>query len=257
MSTFYAAFPDGIQAEQMARQLLEDGVEIDDISVVTRGSDNIEASGGPAMGDASYFVGRDDDPPTRRTNGSRGALYEAAEESEIGGGIATDTMDRSADSVDQMEDSQEVAEREFLEPREDASHASHEMDDLNRAVRTGFPTPVTPLDKDRAKLPSDADAALQSILVNGLGLVIGGGDLATAAFDWNGKSGNPDSTAFLTYLQDEGVTPAAANEMLDIFGNGGSILAVALTPKLDEAALEEAANTYGAVTSGWFGAPRY
>lgn len=257
MSTFYAAFSDTVKAEQMVRQLLNDGIEIDDISLVTRGGDNIEASGGNAMGDASYFVGRDDDPAERRLDPSRGADYEAVEESEIGGGIATDTIDRSADSVDQMEDSQEIAEREFLEPREEVSRASHELDDLNRAVKTGFPTPVTPIDNDFQESATDAGASLESIPVEGLGLVIGGGDMATAAFDWRGEDGEPDAANFLTYLQDEGVPPASANELLDIFGNGGALMAVALTPKVNEDNLQTAAEQFGAVSSGWFGAPRY
>lgn len=256
MSTFYAAFSESASAERMLQQLLADGVEIDDLSLVTRDALSSASSTG-ALGDASYFVGRDDDPVERRVDISRGADYEAAVESEIGGGIATDTVDRSADSVDQMDDSQATAEREFLEPRGEVSIASHEMDDLNRAVRTGFPTPVTPLDNDFATPPSDVDAGLAAIQVEGVGSVVGGGDLATAAFDWKGSNGTPDGASFLTYLQDEGVPPDAANELLDIFGNGGAVMAVALTPKIDEEALASVAENHGAVTTGWFGAPRY
>src|SRR5204863_32666 len=105
-----------------------------------------------------------------------------------------------------------------------------ELDDLDRAVMTGFPTPVTPIDNDFPPESTDADRSMEAIRVPGLGLVIGGGDLATAAFDWAGKNGEPDASSLLTYLQDEGVPPGTANELLSQFGNGGAILAVALVP---------------------------
>jgi hypothetical protein len=255
MSTFFAAFPDSGKAQQMVRHLLNDGINLDDISLVTRDEVNIEDGGAASNGDASFFVGRTDDPAHDLVDESTpDADYEAAEISRIGGGISTSDSGQNVDSVDQMDDSQSAAEDETW-PREDTSNSRHELDDLDRAVRTGFPTPVTPLDNDVAT-DTEPDRSFDPVPVPGVGVVIGGGDLATAAFDWGGN-GKTDSSAFLTYLQDEGVPPGPANELLSQFGNGGAVLAVALFPEVNEDALEDVAERYGAVTSGWFGAPRY
>lgn len=255
MSTFYAAFPDSQAAQQMVRQLLTDGIPLDDISLVTRDGQAGEPVIG-SVGDASYFVGRADDPTRGLIDDtSIGAEYEAAEVSDIGGGISTADSSKNVDSVDQMDDSQTAAEDQ-LYPRFDASNSSHEMDDLNRAVRTGFPSPVTPLDNDFAG-DSESDRSLDPVVVPGLGVVMGGGDLATAAFDWAGKNGEPDPSSLLTYLQDEGVPPGPANELLSHLGNGGAIMAVTIVPEVNEEALEVAAERNGAVATGSYGAPRY
>lgn len=256
MSTFYAAFPDSALAQQMVRHLLSDGIRLDDISLVTHDRRSIESAVMPSTGDASYFVGRADDPTHDLVDESTpDADYEAAEVSQVGGGISTSDTGQDVESVDQMDDSQSAAEDDGW-PRDDASHSKHELDDLDRTVNTGFPTPVTPIDNDFVE-DTESERSLNGIPVNGVGLVVGGGDMSTAAFDWRGKNGNPDPSTFLTYLQDEGVPPAAANELLNQFGNGSSILAVAIVPEVDENALEEVAERYGAVTTGWYGAPRF
>lgn len=256
MSTFFAAFPDPVKAQQVVRHLLGDGIELDDISLVSRTGSNIEGAGAPSTGDASFFVGRFDDPTHMMVaSGTPDADYEAVELSRIGAGISTADRRLDVDSVDQMEESQDAAEEEGW-PRGDASNSHHELDDLDRAVMTGYPTPVTPIDNDFVT-DTEGDRAVESVYVPGVGLVIGGGDLATAAFDWAGKNGVPDASSFLTYLHDEGVPPAPANELLAQFGNGGAILAVTILPEVNEDALEEVAERYGAVTTGWFGARRY
>jgi hypothetical protein len=256
MSTFYAAFPDSIQAQMMVQHLLADGVAFDDISLVAKDGAPVSPDDLPSTGDASFFVGRRDDPEHDLVDqSSPGADFEAAEISNVGAGISSADSGMNVESVDQMDDSQSEAE-DMTWPREDASYASHEMDDLNRAVRTGFPTPVTPLDnvEDRE---SERDRALEPVVVPGMGVVMGGGDLATAAFDWTAKDGKTDPSGLLVYLQDEGVPPAAANELTARFFDGGAILGVALLPEIDENALDSIAQDYGAVTTGWFGAPRY
>ena len=49
MSTFYAAFPDSIRAQQMIRHLIGDGIELDDISLVTRDGKNLESAAAPSI----------------------------------------------------------------------------------------------------------------------------------------------------------------------------------------------------------------
>lgn len=257
MSTFFAAFPDSIPAQQVIRQLLSDGIELDDISLVTRDSNGIERLAPPSTGDASFFVDRSDDPEHDLVDtASRNADFEAAEISRIGGGISTSDKGQNVDSVDQMDDSQSAAE-DNIWPREDTSSSEHDLDSLHLAVNTGYPTPVTPLDNDFARGASDFDRSLEAVDVPGFGVVMGGGDLATAAFDWSNQNGKVDTPNLLTYLHDEGVPPEPANELLGHLENGGAILAVALTPQVDEGALTEVVERHGAITSGWFGAPRY
>lgn len=254
---FYAAFPDTVKAELMVRHLLNDGLELDDISLVVPNDTYIESATPASVGDASFFVGRSDDPPhTLVDERTFEADYEAAELSSVGGGVSTSDTGQNVEMVDEMDDSQSVAEDETY-PRGDTSNSRHELDDLDLAVRTGFPSPVTPLDNDFPRGSTDVDRSLEAIRIPGFGIIIGGGDLATAAFDWTGKNGNPDAPSLLTYLQDEGVPPATANELLVQFANGGALLAVALVAETNEDALEEVAERYGAVTTGWFGAPRY
>lgn len=256
MSMFYAAFPDPVRAQQLMRDLLNDGIDLDDISLVTPGTTNIEASAPPSTGDATFFVGRDDDPSHSIVDmRSPDADFMAAELSLVGAGVSTSDEGRNVEHIDQMDDSQSAAE-DSLWPREEVSRSRHEFDDLDRAVRTGFPSPVTPLDNEIAST-TEPDRSFEAIAVPGVGIVMGGGDLATAAFDWAGKNGEPDASSFLTYLQDEGVPPREANELLVHYANGSSILSVSLSPAIDDAALEELAERHGAVTTGWFGAPRF
>jgi len=256
MSTFYAALPDSVSAQLLVRRLLDDGVKLDDISLVAPEAVDIERAGPPSVGDASFFVGRRDDPAHSMVDQSTpDADYMAARVSPVGGGISTSDRRSNVEMIDQMDESQEVAEEEGW-PEDDASHSRHDFDDLDRAVMTGFPSPVTPIDNDFVT-DTEPDRSLEPVRVRGVGFVFGGGDLATAAFDWEGKNGEPDGASFLTYLQDEGVQPAAANELLAQFGNGAAILAVSLMPSVDEEALEDAAERHGAVTTGFFGARRY
>ncbi len=245
----------------MVRHLMTDGIELDDISLVTRDANATGDAATSSVGDASFFVGRADDPTANELVDERSPIadFEAVDESKLDNtGISTSDRTRTGETVDQMDDSQWLAE-DTLEPRNNIGPAGHELDDLDLAVATGFPTPITPLDNEATANPNETelDRSLETIIVPGVGAVMGGGDLATAAFDFAKKNGEPDASAILTYLQDEGVPPEPANNLLEQFGNGGAILAVALVPEVDEQALETVAEGYGAVTVGWFGAPRY
>src|SRR5688572_15225804 len=111
MSTFIASFPDSAHGQSVVRQLLADGIELDDISLVTRDAAGLDTIQSESTGDASFIIGRSDDPEQPLVDpGSRGADYEAAEVSEIGGGISTSDTGSNVDSVDQMDDSQYSAE---------------------------------------------------------------------------------------------------------------------------------------------------
>src|ERR1051325_7250279 len=122
MSMFYAAFPDTVKAEQMVRHLLNDGIELDDISLVVPNETDIEAAAPPSTGDASFFVGRSDDPNHDLVDErTPDADYEGAEISRIGGGISTSDTATNVEMVDEMDDSQSAAEDEGW-PRDDTSH---------------------------------------------------------------------------------------------------------------------------------------
>src|SRR5690349_15257929 len=90
MSTFFAAFPDSTKAQEMVRHLVSDGINLDDISLVTRSGLTVDPAAPQSIGDASFFVGREDDPEHDLVDeGTPDADYEAVEVSRVGGGIST------------------------------------------------------------------------------------------------------------------------------------------------------------------------
>src|SRR5579862_7608377 len=112
MSTFYAALPDSVKAQQMVRHLMDDGIALDDISLVNTRSPEAE--------------------------------YESSEMSPIGGGISTANTETDVADAGEMEESQEASETEFT-PLNDVSNGDHELDELNLTLRTGFPTSASPI----------------------------------------------------------------------------------------------------------------
>jgi hypothetical protein len=255
MSTFYAGLTDVNRAQELVRHLLSDGIELDDISLVTRDTSTLEGAASPSIGDATRFIGRSDDPTHDVVDDLNPDADSDMRASRVGGGVSTSNIGEDVESVDQMDDSQSVAE-DLTWPRDEPESLT-EIDSIDlEQDNIEIPPPVSTLNEAFAT-GTEVDRSLEPVVIPGLGVVMGGGDLATAAFDWAGQNGKADPSALLTYLQDEGVPPEPANELLREFQDGGSILAVALLPETDETALEEVAERYGAVSTGWFGAPRY
>jgi hypothetical protein len=272
MSTFYATFRNVRAARQMIAELVRGGVRPDDISLVAHKAqvDLPERRSGDqdrmqeyvrSVGDATSFVGRQDDPVTDSPVPASNDYtdYTTLEASRISG-IDTSNSALDVDSVDQSDDSQEEADL-MTYPRGETSQSEHERDDINLALHTGFPTPVPVIDDVRdseGPLQDQLDEAMETIVVPGFGMVMGGGSLATAALDFINPEGNANTEALVAHLRDEGVPETRARVYRDAFDQGGAVLAVAVNPgTVDEGAVESIAERHRAENHALYDAPRY
>jgi|GEM_PF-2525713 len=275
MSTFYATFKDVRAARNLIEELLRDGVQSDDISLIAnraidqptgktlRDEDGAIREVVGSVGDATAFVGRDDDPRVDDLVPPSNDFTEFSmnERSDIGGGISTVDKAKDVDSVDQMDDSQEEANR-MIYPRGEVSYSEHERDDINLALHTGFPTSVPIIEDqvidDETPVQDQRVDSLETIIVPGFGTVVGGGSLATAALDFINPEGTANADALIAHLRDEGVPETRARVYRDAFEQGAAVLAVVITPgEVDEEGLERAADRHGCENPALFDAPRY
>ena len=256
MSTYYATFADHQRAKDALRELLRGGVRPDDASLLLPNdtvADTADISSGGTVGDASYLVGRDDDPaaPAFRQDPVDDAT--TIEASRISG---VDTSNRAftGDSVDQMDDSQDVAE-DMIYPRRGISQSEHEMDDLALTVTSGFPTPVPEIDdvRDGDEMQDQNEEGLEALDVPGFGAALGNGALATAAL--GDGSVEPRLKAF---FEDDGVPAETAEDLLSCLRDGEALLAIVATPgEIDEPTVEAIAVRNGGTDRGLFDAPRF
>ncbi len=276
MSTFYATFDDTARARELVRTLLRSGVASDDLSLVLRAED---ADGLPSdtlgtedegmiesvssVGDATAFVGREDDPTPNDPFAADApfAGYTSVYESNIGGGISTVEKGRNVDSVDQMDDSQSAAE-DMISPPHEISQSEHEKDDIALTLQTGFPTPVPVIDNDLTDVEGPAqdqyEEGMDAITVPGFGTLIGGGALATAALDFMNPESVGISDSLVTHLRDEGVPRERAQTYQEAFEQGAALLAVAIVPgEISAGVVESLAERHGARNAETFDAPRF
>ena len=213
------------------------------------------------MGDATSFVGRSDDPAREAAPPPHAEIAELTTTA-VSRISPIDTSDTATDveSVDQMDDSQNETEN-LISPHDGVSHSTHEKDDLALTVTTGYPTPPSSFSDDLSDPFVSAEQnsdSLEVLQIPGLGLVIGGGALATAALDFakDGQANNLDP--LVQHLQDEGVPSGAARDYVTAFKKGRAIVAVNVTPgKLDEQAVEDICERNGAENGALYDAPRY
>jgi hypothetical protein len=265
MSTFYATFSNWKQARSTTEELVNGGVSPDDLSLLFGG--HKKDADGPikefvgSVGDATAYVGRSDDPSRREFPAAHEDinLFTSVGASRIS---PVDTSDISSDveSVDQMDDSQN--ETEFMiTPHDGISNSAHEKDDLALTVLTGMPTaasnfseePFNPFEQG-----TQFSEGLEMIEIPNVGLIVGGGALATAALDFAGDKSECAAASLIDQLTEEGVPEDVARTYQKLFSEGQAILAVAVTPgELDENAVEEIATRHGAQNSELYDAPRY
>ncbi len=263
MSTFYAAFNDSAAAQRAATDLLEEGILSDDISVLAHHSFADLHRGQPVrdpvppLQDATSIVGGFDDPeggPSVQMEPRR-LREDYFEESPIGGGISTSQPEDSISTVDEADESQELSDEQTFPSR---AQADREAMDLERAVITGFPTDMPRIDDfQRSSEPDeDLDKSLETIVVPGFGVVMGGGGLATAALALGGDQ--HDLLPIFEHFQETGVDDSAGQQLLKVFSDGGAVLSVELANGSHEAImLEEWAERVGATVVLTAGGPRY
>lgn len=266
MSTFYVLYDALAPAERALRELLSDGVSTDSLSMVARATaDEAEAVDAQIraetghLEDASFIVGRDDDPLDVPDPDDPNRIRYVVE-SEIGTGISSHHRDDAVLQVEEMDESQEAAES-MTSPPEDRPTSRHEYDDIQLTLDTGFPTPVPSIDPvSDIPTPIDLEAAeaLDTIAIPGFGVVAGGGALSTAALDLADADRERARANFLRHLTDEGVPGDEAARWLDTFLKGGAVVAVEVVPgDVDPTQLEVFAERTGALESGLFDAPRF
>lgn len=260
MSTYYATFADHQRAKDAFRELIRGGVRPDDASLLLPGdtvADTADLTAGGTVGDATYYVGRDDDPP-RDIPKAEAGHFAVLTEAVAGSLNGIDTSDRTktGDSVDQMDDSQAEAEGGMLHPHRGISQSTHELDDLAATVTTGFPTDVAsiePLSDGDLELQDQNEEGLEALDVPGFGAVLGNGALATAAL------GDGDVDARLrAFFEDDGVPADTAARLIEALHEGQGVVAIVATPgEIDEDTVEEIARRRGGVDVGLFDAPRF
>ena len=256
MSTYYATFADHQRAKDALRELLRGGVRPDDASLLLPGDSAADASDLTAyasVGDASYRVGRADDPAGTLDRDDPVDEMTTIAQSAVSG-IDTSNSAYTGDTVDQMDDSQSVAE-DSLYPYRGISQSTHEKDDLALAVTNGMPTPVPVIDdvKDGGEMQDQNEEAMEALDIPGFGSALGNGGLATAALGEG--SVEPRLTDF---LKDDGVPGSAIDDLLGALRAGHGLLAVVATPgEIDEPTVEAIAARNGGTDRGMFDAPRY
>ena len=256
MSTYYATFADHQRAKDALRELLRGGVRPDDASLLMPGdmaSDAADLTADGSVGDASYRVGRSDDPAESIDKDDPAVAATTISASPISG-VDTSNAAYTGDSVDQMDDSQSVAE-EMMYPYRDIPQGEHEKDDLAMAVTSGFPTPVPEIDeiKDGGMMGDENAEAMEALDVPGFGSALGNGGLATAALGEGDVASRLDA-----FMKEDGVPADAVETILDGLRGGRAALAIVVTPgEIDESAVEAIAERNGAAGVGMFDAPRY
>jgi hypothetical protein len=271
MSNFYATFQNAQDAQATLQELVRGGVRAEDLSLVIPTIDadarltQLNPTGlresATSVGDATSFVGRPDDPRVDELPEADGdySKYTTLEASPISG-VDTSNVETDVDSVDQMENSQEEAER-MLYPRNEESYGQHERDDADLAMLTGFSEAV-PMEDDvhdtESVSQTQLDDALPTLMFPGFGVVIGSGDLATGVLDLIGPRGLSDPDSLVNYLRTEGLTLERAKQYRDACVRGEAMLAVAIAPgSVNEPLVELIAERHHARNAALVGVPRY
>lgn len=226
MSIYLATLPNIDAAAALAQELIGNGIESDALSIVSLRP--IAATSEP-LGDATAFVGRDDDPASRSPQSEVGVIANLSSTYEATGGAGIDTSDieTDVDTVDQAEDSQSLSE-DMLYPPKGISQSTHEGDDLALTVLTGFPTAVPLLDDVHGE-SDQFDARIQAFSTD-RGTILGGGGLATAALDVLNPDIDDRFASLTEYLRQEGVPQNRASTYLHAIRSGGILLAVEVLP---------------------------
>jgi hypothetical protein len=246
-TTLYASFPDTALAEKATGALLDYGLKNEDISLVYGHHDDAD------RGDKGGAAGATLAPGTERV----GAGYDtyggapvrtvevgdAAPSPTVGGLGATATSYGTATPGD------------IPVTRRDGTDMDADNDDDDRLSAKGGISTTTPEDAESGAmkgagfgLAAGVLAGLASLMVPPVGLVLGGGALATAI---GGAAGATVAGAVaggaVGYLKDQGVDEDYAAKYDEAIQGGGAILAIHLpSGDVDDATAREVLGKYGA-----------
>ena len=245
--TIYASFSDAALAEKAAGALLDHGVRAEDLSLVqnesryntpttvaedTGVSPDVEGeltgastSSPGVLGTGSYT------PPSANVAGPY-----ADAESDVVDASDSPTAYNPNYRPEEVDDDNFAVTRNEEDYRRERAEYNYDHDDpvkLENAAKHGIST-TTAKDAGAAAatggaigLGVGAVAALASLLVPGLGLIVGGGALATAVGGMVATTGAGAAVGAITgYLKDQGVEEHAALRYGEAIEKGGAILAV-------------------------------
>lgn len=216
-STIYASFADPAQGERAAGALLDYGVRADDLSIVTHGE----------VPTRSYGESPTDAQPISPE------IVDPALTGWRGGSIRGQVADREGDAT-----------------------AYDEVDDhdIEGAAKSGIST-TTPADAGAGAakgagigLGVGILAGLASLAVPGVGLVVGGGALASAIGLAAGTTAAGAVAGGVTgYLKDQGVDEHTASRLNETVNGGGTVLAVTVpSNNVDASQAQSILQKYGA-----------
>lgn len=263
MSTYYATFHAGSDGFHVADGLLRAGVPPENISLIAdfHRSDPIAPSRTEHLGDASFFVGRSDDP-ARSTDADVRRLIGRVPRNEGDriGGLDTSDIGTDVESVDQSDDSQEIAE-ESLYPFRGVSYASREASDRQNEMKHNLPTKPDARDDvydTETPLEDQNVAAFETLSVPGRGTVGGAGSLASAALELLSPDADHPSDQIYRFLIDDGVPRPVAEVYRAAIVAGDALLAVEITPgRTDERFVEEIVGRHHGDRTNLFDAHRF
>jgi uncharacterized membrane protein len=243
-NTLYAAFNDAALAEKAAGALLDHGVRAEDLSLVQHES---------RYSTGTTTVAQDTGISPRVEGEMTGARMDSP------GVVGTGTYVEPADMDDDFAVNRNQAEydREMTETDADAKNVRSDVDDVDKAessAKHGLST-TTGADAGHAAVTGGAwglgigaVAALASLLIPGVGIVVGGGALATAIAGLVATTGAGAVTGAVTgYLKDQGVEEQVAQKYGETVTGGGAILALHVpSGDVDEAKARQMLEKYGA-----------
>ncbi len=279
-NTLYAAFADATMAEKAAGALLDHGVRAEDLSLVqhesrynnmpttvaedtgvspdTYGELTGATTSSPGVAGAGTYV-----PPVAETTPpitNTGPYVDTTETTMIDSDAVVNTRaetymeeDDFATARNQADYDRETHNVDHYNsdnknnPTDDALHAE-------RAAKHGIST-TTGADAGAAAITGGAwglgvgaVAALASLLIPGVGIVVGGGALATAIAGLVATTGGGAVVGAITgYLKDQGVEEHVAQKYGETVSAGGAILAVNVpSGDVDEPLARQMLEKYGA-----------
>lgn len=239
MKAYLVSVTDAEHTIELASALLDEGVLPEDLSVILDESYSDRISGSSRMNgvpriqrdlladeeDANLDYAGSGNPEMERASDDSLSPREALYESEIGGGISTARPEDAVSSVEEMDDSQLVAE-EMMDPLgtldfRDQGPETPSLEDV--PGRTSRFSTATGIHGQEAGVGVGLLAALMPAVVPGVGMVMGDGPLAS---DLLAEEDRAIDQGVAPFLRAQGLHETDANKFEATLASGGGILEV-------------------------------
>jgi hypothetical protein len=176
------------------------------------------------------------------------------------GGPDTSDIDFDVESIDQAEDSQEMAE-ERLYPFRGESYGSRESDEVRTELATNYPTRPDRMDDvfdTETPMEEQNVHGLETLVAPGRGVVLGSGALAVSALDLLDPTKSRPSDELYRFLVDDGVPRPNAELYRRAVVNGEALIAVEIVPgRIYENRVEEIVDRHKGKQANLFDAHRF